>query len=82
MILHGSTMQVTDGSGPRASGDDPQIVEEANHQQTVDPARAGMILAERDRGLARFRGPRASGDDPRHTVACSDLDRWTPRERG
>ena len=49
---------------PRASGDDPTMVNKTLKGDEVNPARAGMIRTGRSAPTPWASKPRASGDDP------------------
>ena len=51
-------------SKPRASGDDPHVLERVYGGGSVNPARAGMIPTTWTASMRPSRKPRASGDDP------------------
>ena len=72
---------------PRASGDEPEIVEA--HNAAVDapvfPARAGMSPGTHEHPKPNPRVPRASGDEPPYTAplhARGAPGGCSPRERG
>ena len=64
MIPRGSRPVPRKSSKPRASGDDPTALALEVGDVTVNPARAGMILARRIGIHCASGKPRASGDDP------------------
>ena len=54
----------------------------AGRASRVFPARAGMSRAEAELDALALGVPRASGDEPKTAVHASQIEMWSPRERG
>ena len=67
---------------PRASGDEPHMIDEASLYSYLFPAPAGMNRSALSERTASSPVPRASGDEPGRLIPVSLIPPCSPRQRG